>query len=148
MLIGIHNALSPDLLRYLRAMGHGDEIVIVDANFPGDSCAQRIERLPGLSATDALRAILSIMPLDTYVDQPARVMEVVGQADVVPPIVVEFQEVINSHSSDPCAVSAVERHAFYEEARKAYCIVQTAETRLYGNIILSKGIVAPEAVQN
>ncbi len=148
MLIGIHSALTPDLLRYLRAMGHGDEIVIVDANFPGDSCAQRIERLPGLSATDALRAILSIMPLDTFVEHPARVMEVVGQADAVPPIVTEFQEVINGHASDPCPVFAVERHAFYVEARKAYCIVQTAETRLYGNIILSKGIVPPEAGQD
>ncbi len=143
MLIGLHTALTPDLLRHLRAMGHGDEIVIADANFPGESCARRIERLAGVTATGALKAILSIMPLDTFVPAPARTMEVVGDPDAVPPIVAEFQDIINTCASDPCTVTGVERHAFYEEARKAYCIVQTAETRFYGNIILSKGVVPP-----
>lgn len=143
MLIGIHSALTPDLLRHLRAMGHGDEIVIADANFPGEACAQRIERLAGMTAPEALRAILSLMPLDTYVSAPARTMQVVGDPTAVPPAVQEFQQVINDCASDPCTVVGVERHAFYEEARRAYCIVQTAETRQYGNIILSKGIVVP-----
>lgn len=143
MLIGIASALTPDLLRHLRAMGHGDEIVIADANFPGESCGQRIERLAGVTSTDALRAILSVMPLDTYVPAPARTMEVVGEADAVPPIVAEFQDIIAECASDPCTVQGVERHRFYEEARKAYCVVQTAENRFYGNIILSKGVVPP-----
>ena len=144
MLIGLDPALTPDLLRHLRAMGHGDELVIADANFPAESCANRIERLAGLTATEALRAILSIMPLDTYVDAPARTMQVVGDPDAVPEIVAEFQGIINDVSDSPATIEGVERHAFYEEAKRAYCIVQTAETRLYGNIILSKGIVPPK----
>ena len=144
MLIGIHTALTPDLLRHLRAMGHGDELVIADANFPAESCAARIERLPGLTATETLRAILSLMPLDTFVEAPARTMQVVGDPDAVPPIVAEFQQIINDTADAPATIRGVERHAFYVEARKTYCIVQTAETRLYGNIILSKGIVAPD----
>lgn len=144
MLIGIDNALTPDLLRHLRAMGHGDEIVIADANFPGDSCGARIEYLAGVTAPEALRAILQIMPLDSYVDQPARTMQVVGDPDAVPPIVAEFQQIINSVADNPAQIAGVERHAFYVEARKAYCVVQTAETRQYGNIILSKGIVPPK----
>ena len=143
MLIGIHPALTPDLLRHLRAMGHGDEIVIADANFPGEACARRIERLAGVSATEALEAVLSLMPLDTYVPAPARTMQVVGDPEAVPPIVAEFQDIIASHASDPCQVQGVERGAFYDEAREAYCVIQTAETRFYGNIILSKGVVPP-----
>lgn len=143
MLIGIHTALTPDLLRHLRAMGHGDEIVIADANFPGETCAQRIERLAGVSATEALEAILSIMPLNSYVTAPARTMKVVGDPDAVPPIVAEFQHIINETADHPARVQGVERHEFYAQARQAYCIVQTAEPRQYGNLILCKGIVAP-----
>lgn len=143
MLIGIPNLLTPDLLRHLKAMGHGDELVIVDANFPGETCAARIERLPGISATEALRAILAIMPLDTFVDAPARTMQVVGDPDAVPDIVKEFQAIINETADNPADIQSVERHAFYEEAKKTFCIVQTAETRFYGNIILKKGVVPP-----
>ena len=143
MLIGIHTALTPDLLRHLRAMGHGDELVIADANFPAEANATRIERLPGVSATEALRAILSLMPLDTFVEAPAQTMQVVGDPEAVPEIVTEFQSIIDETADSPAKMSKIERHAFYEQARKTYCIVQTAETRLYGNIILSKGIVAP-----
>lgn len=144
MLIGIDPVLTPDLLRHLRAMGHGDQLVITDANFPAETCANRIERLAGVSATQALRAILSVMPLDTYVDAPARSMEVVGDPDAVPDIVAEFQEIIDEVADNPARVQAVERHAFYREALKTYCIVQTAENRFYGNIILSKGVVPPK----
>ncbi|MEM1388455.1 MAG: RbsD/FucU domain-containing protein [Pseudomonadota bacterium] len=143
MLIGIPTVLTPDLLRHLRAMGHGDALVIADANFPAEACAARIERLSGASATDALRAILTLMPLDSYVDAPARTMQVVGEPEAVPEIVAEFQSIINETADHPAKLTSVERHAFYVEARKTYCIVQTAETRLYGNIILQKGIVAP-----
>ena len=145
MLIGFIPALTPDLLSHLRAMGHGDLLVIADANFPAETCASRIERLAGVSATEALSAILSIMPLDTYVDAPARTMQVVGDPEAIPEIVEEFQAIINEVADSPCQIKGVERHAFYREAEKAYCVVQTAETRLYGNIILSKGIVPPKA---
>ena len=141
MLIGIDPVLTPDLLHHLRAMGHGDELAIVDANFPAQSCTNRIERLAGVSATAALKAILSIMPLDSYLDAPARTMQVVGDPESVPEIVAEFQRIINRTADNPAPVKSVERHAFYREARKTYCIIQTTECRLYGNIILSKGIV-------
>lgn len=144
MLIGINPILTPDLLRHLRAMGHGDEIVIADANFPGESVGARIERLVGVSATEALQAILSVMPLDTYVKAPARTMQVVGDPSAVPPIVAEFQGIIDAVADAPAQVTSVERHAFYVEARKTYCVVQTAEARQYGNIILSKGIIPPK----
>lgn len=142
MLIGIPDALTPDLLRHLRAMGHGDTLVIADANFPAEACANRIERLAGVTATDALRAILTFMPLDTFVEAPAKTMQVVGSPDEVPEIVQEFQEIVNGVADAPARLRGVERHAFYEEAKTAYCIVQTAEHRFYGNIILSKGVVA------
>ena len=143
MLIGIPNILTPDLLRHLKAMGHGDELVIADANFPAETCGARIERLAGVSATEALRAILTIMPLDSYVDHPARTMQVVGDPDAVPEIVEEFQKIIDETADHPAQIKSVERHAFYVEARKTFCVVQTAETRFYGNIILQKGVVAP-----
>ena len=144
MLIGIDPVLTPDLLRHLSAMGHGDQLVIADANFPAETCGKRIERLAGVSATEALRSILSIMPLDTYVKAPARTMEVVGDPNAVPEIVAEFQDIINEVADNPCKIQGVERHAFYVEAEKTYCVVQTAEQRFYGNIILSKGVVPPK----
>lgn len=143
MLRGIDPILTPDLLRHLRAMGHGDELVIVDANFPGETCGTRIERLAGVSATEALRAILGLMPLDTFVDAPARTMQVVGEPDTIPPIVAEFQAIIDEVADAPAKITSIERHAFYEEARKTYLVVQTAEARFYGNLILSKGVVPP-----
>lgn len=144
MLIGIDPILTPDLLRHLRAMGHGDQLVISDANFPAEGCCHRVERLAGVSATDALRAILSVMPLDSYVDAPARTMQVVGEPDAVPEIVQEFQSIINEVADNPCEISGVERHAFYRETKNTYCVIQTAEERFYGNIILSKGVVPPK----
>jgi len=143
MLIGIDPVLTPDLLRYLRAMGHGDELTITDANFPADSCSDRVERLAGVSATQALQAILSIMPLDSYVTTPARTMQVVGDPNAEPDIATEFQKIINETADNPARIKSIERHTFYEETRKSYCVIQTAESRLYGNIILSKGIVPP-----
>ena len=145
MLIGIDPVLTPDLLRHLRAMGHGDQLVISDANFPAEGCCERVERLAGVSATDALRAILSVMPLDTYVEAPARTMQVVGDPEVVPEIVQEFQSIINTVADNPCVIQSIERHAFYRETNETYCVVQTAEDRFYGNIILSKGVVPPKA---
>ena len=130
MLIGIPNILTPDLLRHLKAMGHGDELVIADANLPGEANTMRIERL-------------TVMPLDSYVDHPARTMQVVGDPEAVPDIVAEFQTIIDETADHPAKVFGVERQEFYVQTRKTYCIVQTAETRLYGNIILQKGVVPP-----
>jgi L-fucose mutarotase len=141
MLIGLDPILSPDLLYILRAMGHGDRIVIVDANFPAESCAERLVRLDGIDATRTLRAILSILPLDTFAEDPAVSMQVVGDPDAIPDAVADFQQVINTVADQPAAITSVERFAFYEAAKSAYAIVQTGEGRLYANLILTKGVV-------
>jgi len=143
MLRNIPPILSPDLLHSLAAMGHGDDIVIADANFPGASMAANCIRLDGISATDALRAILKLMPLDIFTATPAQTMQVVGDAAALPKIAIEFQEIINETADHPARITTLERFAFYERAKKAFAIVQTGELRLYGNIILTKGVVAP-----
>ncbi|MEO9684239.1 MAG: RbsD/FucU domain-containing protein [Tateyamaria sp.] len=143
MLRDIPGILSPDLLHSLRAMGHGDIIVIADANFPATALAQRCHRLDGIKATDVLEAVLRVMPLDSFVPDPALVMEVVDDPTAVPPIVVEFQDVITDTADTPARLGRLERFAFYERAKSAFAIVQTGETRLYGNIILKKGVIAP-----
>ncbi len=143
MLLGLPPLLSPNLLYALRAMGHGDEIVIVDANFPAESKAEFLVRLDGVTATDTLEAILQVLPLDTFDPAPALTMEVVGDPDNTPPIVSEFQEIIEQTADTPAIITPLERYAFYSRAERAFAIVQTGETRLYGNIILKKGVVTP-----
>ncbi|WP_373051317.1 RbsD/FucU family protein, partial [Thalassovita aquimarina] len=139
MLRGINPILSPDLLHVLRAMGHGDEIVIADANFPAHSTGARVIRLDGVLATDVLEAVLSVMPLDDFVDDPAHTMAVVGDPEAVPEIVEEFQNITNRVADAPAQLRPLERFDFYSRSRSAYAIVQTGETRLYGNIIAKKG---------
>ena len=141
MLIGIDPLLSPDLLHSLRAMGHGDEIAIVDANFPAATCAARLVRLDGVDAPRVLGAVLGVMPLDAFVPDPATTMQVVDDPDALPPVVAQFQRLIDEVADHCAAITSIERLAFYERARKAFVIVQTAERRLYGNIILTKGVV-------
>lgn len=141
MLRNIPPILSPDILWSLRAMGHGDELVIVDANFPATALGARCHRLDGLTATDALKAVLTVMPLDSYVPDPALVMEVVGDPDTVPPIVAEFQTITRETADNPVTLGKLERFAFYERAKTAFAIIQTGETRLYGNIIVKKGVI-------
>ncbi|MBL1420601.1 MAG: ribose ABC transporter [Alphaproteobacteria bacterium] len=141
MLRGINPILSPDLLYILRAMAHGDEIVIADANFPAQSLGPRVVRLDGVNATEALSAILSLMPLDDFTKTPAFSMQVVGEVDAVPEAVKEFQQVINDEADNPAALASLERYAFYDRAKAAFAVVQTGETRLYGNILLKKGVV-------
>jgi len=143
MLIGIDPLLSPDLLGTLRAMGHGDEIVIADANFPAEACAKRLLRADGIDAPQMLAAILSVMPLDTYDDTPANVMQIVGNPDEVPPVVALFQSTINDDADRPAKLGSIERFDFYERAKTAFAIIQTGERRLYGNIVLKKGVVRP-----
>ncbi|PZX11943.1 RbsD/FucU family protein [Celeribacter halophilus] len=141
MLHNIPPLLSPDLLHILRAMGHGDEIVIADANFPATALGARCHRLDGVSATDVLEAVLCVMPVDSYVPNPALVMENVDDPDAVPPIVATFQNIINTSADNPAVLGKLERFAFYDRAKTAFAIVQTGETRLYGNIILKKGVI-------
>jgi L-fucose mutarotase len=142
MLIGIDPLLGPELLAHLRAMGHGDELVIADANFPAASVARRLVRAEGAAAPQMLAAVLALLPLDTFVDCAVCVMEVVGSAGRCAPIVDEFREIVAARSGPTFAnIAAVERFAFYERARQAYVVVATGERRAYGNIILRKGII-------
>ena len=143
MLKNIPPLLGPDLLYILRAMGHGDEIAIVDANYPADSAGPELVRLDGISATDVLEAVLSLMPLDEYVDEAAFTMQVVGDAAARPPVVEEFDAIVKRHEP-AMKVSSLERFAFYDRVKTGYAIVQTGESRLYGNILLKKGIIRPQ----
>mgnify|MGYP000222514565 CR=1 FL=1 len=144
MLRTLSPLLSPDLLHALASMGHGDDIVIADANFPAHSCGTRVIRLEGASATDTLAAVLSLLPLDAFVPNPALSMEIVGEPDQIPDIVQEFQAIIHSSADTPAKIQPCERFAFYEKAKTAFAVIQTGETRIYGNIILKKGVVMPE----
>ena len=141
MLRNIDPILSPDLLRALRAMGHGDEIVIADANFPGSSLGPSCIRADGSDASEMLAAVLSVMPLDAFVPNPAIAMQVVDDPDAVPDAVADFQKIIDRTADNPAPVQAIERFAFYDHAARAFAIVQTGERRLYGNIILKKGVI-------
>jgi L-fucose mutarotase len=143
MLFNIDSLLGPELLKILRGMGHGDEIAIVDANYPAESDAQRLVRLDGVSATRVLQAVVSLMPLDAYVDAPVHTMQVVGDPNAVPDIVVEFRDIVNASPSGKVNSDTLERFAFYERVKAAYAVVSTGEERLYGNIILKKGVIPP-----
>jgi L-fucose mutarotase len=144
MLKNIDPLLSPDLLMVLRAMGHGDEIVVVDGNFPAAAMARRLVRLDGLTATAVTDAILSVMPLDDFVPEAAWRMEVVGDPQAEQPIFGEFRAIIARHEGSNFRLASLERFAFYEQAKAAYAVVSTGEKRLYGNIILKKGVVRSE----
>lgn len=143
MLKNIPPILSPDLLAILRAMGHGDEIAIVDANYPADAAGPILVRLDGVSATDVLDAVLTLMPLDDFVEDAAFGMQVVGDAGKREPIMDAFDTIIIRHEPK-MAMATLERFAFYDRVKGAYAIVQSGERRLYGNILLKKGIVRPD----
>jgi L-fucose mutarotase len=141
MLKGLDPLLGPDLLHVLAAIGHGDELLVADGNFPAASIARRLVRLDGVDAPRALRAILSVFPLDTFVPTPARVMAVVGDPGAVPAPVRDFQAIVDAAAGRPVPLEALERFAFYERARAAFAVVATGEPRPYGNILLVKGVV-------
>ena len=141
MLKGLDPLLGPDLLHVLAAMGHGDEIVIADGNFPAATLARRLVRLDGVDAPRALGAILTVLPLDTFVATPAKVMAVVGDPSAVPAPVREFQAIVDAAAGRSVPLEALERFAFYERARAAFAVVATGERRPYGNILLVKGVV-------
>lgn len=149
MLKGIDPLLNADVLRALRAMGHGDDVVVCDANFPADSVARqtvtgKLLRMDGVSAARVARAVLSVMPLDSFVDTPALRMEIVGKPDEVPPVQAEVQAEVDRAEGRSWPMGSIERFAFYERAKRAYCVIQTGERRFYGCFVFKKGVIAPE----
>lgn len=149
MLKGISPLLNADVLYALKSMGHGDMLVVVDTNFPAEAIARDtvygdLLRIDNVPAADAVAAILSLMPLDTFIDDAATRMEVVGAPDEVPQVQAEVQAAIDKAEGKHWPLSAVERFAFYERAKDAYCIIQTGERRFYGCFTLTKGVIPPE----
>ncbi|PRX37238.1 L-fucose mutarotase [Meinhardsimonia xiamenensis] len=149
MLKGIDPRLNADVLYALRAMGHGDLLVIADANFPSDSVARHtvlgeLLRMDNLTAAEAVEAILSVFPLDTFVDDFAGRMEIVGEPDTIPPVQAEVQAAIDAAEGRHRPMVGIERFAFYDLARTAYAVIQTGERRFYGCFTLRKGVIPPE----
>jgi L-fucose mutarotase len=149
MLKNINPLLNADVLHALRAMGHGDALVLCDTNFPADSVARqtvlgRLLRIDGVSAPRAARAILSVFPLDTFVEHAVLRMEVVDQPDEVPPVQAEVQAEIDRIEGKPSPMGSIERFAFYERAKHSYCVIATGERRFYGCFVLQKGVIPPE----
>jgi len=141
VLKSIPRIISPELMFVLMKMGHGDEIVLADGNFPADSNAQRIVRADGHAVSELLDAILQFLPLDMFVAEPAFVMRPVDDAEPEPPIWSDFRRIMKEHDGREVPVQQVERFAFYEQAKNAYAIVATSESVLYANLILKKGVV-------
>lgn len=139
MLKGIPNIISPELLKILDEMGHGDEIVIGDGNFPAASNAKRLVRLDGHNVPEILEAILKLMPLDTYVDSSVMLMQT-SKGDPTPVIWGKYEELVKE-SGNKTELSQIERFAFYDRAKEAYAIIATSESALYANVILKKGVV-------
>ena len=149
MLWGIDPLLDADLLYALRRMGHGDEIAVVDTNYPAASTAMSTVTgepllMAGVSAARAVEAILSVMPLDTFVPDPAGRMEVVGDPDAIPPVQREVQQVLDRAAGKHVPLQGIERFDFYERARNAFVILITGERRFNGDFIFKKGVVPPE----
>ena len=141
MLKGISPVISPELLKILMEMGHGDELVIGDGNFPGAALGQRLVRLDGHGVPEILDAILKLFPLDPYVDAPVALMQVMAGDDVQTPIWDTYHAICDAAEARSVPFELVERFAFYERAKTAYCVVMSGETALYANIILKKGVV-------
>ena len=150
MLKGIDPRLNADVLYALRAMGHGDYLVLSDTNFPSDSVARetkirRLLRMENLTSAEAAEAILSVMPLDSFIDNAAERMEIVGKPKEIPPVQKEVQKAIDKAEGKSWPLKSIERFAFYERAKKAYCVIQTGERRFYGCFVLTKGVIPPNA---
>jgi len=149
MLKGINPLLNADVLQALRAMGHGDDLIIADTNFPADAVARqtvlgKLLRIDA-SAADVVKAVLSLYPLDTFVDDAAARMEIVGKPDEIPPVQKEVQKEIDKAEGKAWPMISVERYAFYERSKKAYCVIQTGERRFYGCFAFRKGVIPPDA---
>ncbi|MEM7753096.1 MAG: RbsD/FucU family protein [Pseudomonadota bacterium] len=149
MLKGIDPRLNAEVLYVLRAMGHGDTLILSDTNFPADSIAQNtthgsLLRMENLTAGQAAEAVLSVFPLDTFVDDFAARMEVVGAPDQVEPTQAEVQDAVNAAEDSPRQMLSIERFAFYDMAKEAYAVIQTGERRFYGCFMFRKGVIPPE----
>ncbi len=149
MLKGIDPRLNAEVLHALRAMGHGDTLVIADTNFPSDSIARKtvlgtLLRMENLTCAEAAQAVLSVFPLDTFVEDFAGRMEVVGDPAQVPAVQAEVQAEIDHAEGRPRPMVGIERFAFYDRAREAYAVIQTGERRFYGCFIFRKGVIPPE----
>lgn len=149
MLKGIDPRLNADVLYALRAMGHGDYLIVSDTNFPADSIARQtvlgeLLRMDNLTAGEAVEAVLSVYPLDTFVDDFAGRMEIVGEPDTVPPVQEEVQAAIDTAEGSHRPMIGIERFAFYDMAKEAYAVIQTGERRFYGCFMLRKGVIPPE----
>lgn len=140
MLKNIPSILSPELLKILMEMGHGDELVIGDGNFPAAACAKRLVRCDGHGVPELLDAILTLMPLDTYVEAPLSLMALSGGDTEIPSIWATYRAIAERHEPSVC-FEEVERFAFYERAKQAYAVVATSESAIYANLILKKGVV-------
>ncbi len=150
MLKGIDPRLNADVLHCLRSMGHGDTLVIADTNFPADSVARHtiygeLLRMENLTCAEAMNAILSVFPLDTFVDDFAARMQVVDAPDDIPEVQREVQAQIDLAEGRSRPMVSVERFDFYDQARESYAVIQTGERRFYGCFILRKGVIGPEA---
>ena len=144
MLKGIPKILSPELLKVLAEMGHSDRLVISDGNFPSESMGKNciVIRCDGHGVPELLDAILQVFPLDTYVEKPVNLMEVMPGDTVETPIWDEYKEIVKKHDDrGAAAFGEIERFAFYEEAKKCYAIIATGESALYANLILQKGVI-------
>ena len=149
MLKGLDPRLNAEVLACLRAMGHGDVLIISDTNFPADSIARQttlghLLRMENLTAGQAVEAVLSVLPLDTFVDDFAGRMEIVGDAATVPAVQAEVQAAIDAAEGRARPMVSIERFAFYDMAKTAYAVIQTGERRFYGCFMLRKGVIAPE----
>ena len=149
MLKGIDNRLSAEVLFVLRAMGHGDTLVVCDTNFPADSVARQtvyggLLRMDNLTCAQAVKSILSVLPLDTFVDDFAGRMEVVGAPSEIQPVQAEVQVEIDAAEGRPRQMISIERFEFYDRAKEAYAVIQTGERRFYGCFIFRKGVIPPE----
>ncbi|HOJ20285.1 MAG TPA: L-fucose mutarotase [Armatimonadota bacterium] len=140
MLKGISPLLSPELLDALYRMGHGDEIVLADAHFPGETVGKRVVRADGLRIADLLDAILPLFELDSYVDAPVVMMAAVPGDTLDPAVEAAYRAAIDRHAPGTPAIARIDRFAFYERAKAAYAVVMTGETAKYGNILLKKGV--------
>jgi len=142
MLKGIDPLLSPELLEIMAEMGHGDELAVVDANFPAAAMARRLVRVSA-SASQVLRAVLTLLPLDDFVEEPLTIMKVDGRPEEIPEPVREFQAAAEAAEGSKIKMTRIDRFAFYDRARNAFAIVATGELRLWGCVLARKGVIRP-----
>jgi L-fucose mutarotase len=150
MLKGIDPRLNAEVLYALRAMGHGDVLIVADTNFPSESIARQtvhgaLLRMDNLTGAEAVEAILSVLPLDTFVEDFAGRMEIVDEPETVPPVQREVQAAIDAAEGKPRPMVGIERFAFYDLARESYAVIQTGERRFYGCFMFRKGVIPPDA---